>query len=258
MNVLTQASPRPALDYPDSDGQPMADNTVQARWIVTLFGNLAALFRLRLDVFVAMDLLWYPVEHDRDRRAAPDVLVVFGRPKGDRGSYRQWEEGDVPVTVAFEILSPGNTFQEMEYKLDFYDDHGVEEYYVYNPETNHLVGYVRSGTAFLKVRPIRDHVSPRLGIRFDLSGPEMVVLRPDGKPFLTFEELEAERQQLTERADKEKQRADDTQLQMLRLAELTRKSLLGQATPAERSELEQLVATLLAAPTPSTPEAPTP
>ena len=35
-------------------------------------------------------------------------MVVFGRPKGRRGSYRQWEEDNIPPQVVFEILSPGN------------------------------------------------------------------------------------------------------------------------------------------------------
>ena len=30
--------------YPDSDGQPVADNTVQFRWIIMLYHNLSWLF----------------------------------------------------------------------------------------------------------------------------------------------------------------------------------------------------------------------
>src|SRR3954468_7103666 len=90
-------SVKPAI-YPESDGKPMADNTKQARWIFVLFGNLAALFRTVADVFVAADLFWYAREGDEQERAAPDVLVVFGRPRGDRGSYKQWQENNVPVT----------------------------------------------------------------------------------------------------------------------------------------------------------------
>src|SRR5260370_875165 len=87
--------------YPDSDGKPVADNTEQFRWIVYLFGNLCALFREVKDVFIAADLLWYPVELEPKVCNAPDVLVVFGRPRGKRGSYKQWEEGDIPLTVVF-------------------------------------------------------------------------------------------------------------------------------------------------------------
>ncbi len=52
----------PAIIYPDSDGQPMADNTKQFRWIVGIKENLELLFSNNPDVFVAGDLLWYPVE----------------------------------------------------------------------------------------------------------------------------------------------------------------------------------------------------
>ena len=40
----------------------MAENTLQFEWIVTIKGGLEAMFRHRADVFVAGDLLWYPVE----------------------------------------------------------------------------------------------------------------------------------------------------------------------------------------------------
>jgi hypothetical protein len=42
--------------YPDSDGQPMADNTKQFRWIVTIKENLDLLFAADPNVFVAGDL----------------------------------------------------------------------------------------------------------------------------------------------------------------------------------------------------------
>ncbi|CDN15267.1 protein of unknown function DUF820 [Richelia intracellularis] len=60
-----------------------------------------------------------------------DVMVVFGRLKGDRGSYLQWQEDSIPPQVIFEILSPGNTQREMIEKYDFYRPYGVEEYYLY-------------------------------------------------------------------------------------------------------------------------------
>jgi Uma2 family endonuclease len=215
MNLNATLFPAGPIHYPDSDGKPMADNTKQARWIVVLFSNLAALFYARADVFVACDLLWYPVEGQAEIRIAPDVLVVFGRPKGDRGSYKQWEEGGVPLTVAFEILSPGNTVEEMDDKRAFYEEHGVEEYYVYNPDTNRLLVFVRRGDVLRRVRPVDGFVSPLLGIRFDLSGPELVVLGPEEERFLTFEELKEERQregqqrrQAEARAEQEKQRAE--------------------------------------------------
>lgn len=83
------AETKPEIIYPDSDGEPMADNTKQFRWIVTIKENLEILFANSLDVFVAGDLLWYPVQGNNKIRQAPDAMIVFGRPKGDRGSYQQ-------------------------------------------------------------------------------------------------------------------------------------------------------------------------
>jgi Uma2 family endonuclease len=233
MNQLTSTTVPDVLIYPESDGQPMAENTRQLRWIVVLYGNLAALFRDVQDVFVAADLFWYAVEGDPTQRTAPDVMVVFGRPKGDRSSYRQWEEGGVPVTVVFEILSPGNSFTEMLDKQTFYEDHGVEEYYVYDPDRNSLVIHLRRGEVLRRERQVDGFVSPRLGIRFDLSGPELVVYRPDGRRFQTFEELEAAREQADRRAEQADRRA-------ARLAELSRKARRQQASPEELAELEGL------------------
>ena len=106
---------------------------------------------------------------------APDVYVVFGRPKGHRKSWKQWQENDVPLTVVFEVLSPKNTWFEMARKLQFYDDYGVEEYYVYDPESNDLLVY-RRGLAALRMIPFKgQYTSPRLGARFDLTGPEIAV-----------------------------------------------------------------------------------
>src|SRR5262249_19432258 len=134
MLLHPQQPPQGAIVYPESDGLPLADNTKQARWIVTLYGNVAALFRGDPNVLVGLTLFGRPAEGHPGVRITPDALTVFGRSRGDRGSYRQWEEENVPLTVAFEVLSPGNTAKEMADKLAFYDEYGVEEYYVYDPD----------------------------------------------------------------------------------------------------------------------------
>jgi Uma2 family endonuclease len=194
--------------YPDSDGNPMSDNTEQFRWIVSTQQNIAWLLAEDPNVFVAGDLLWYPVEGSPKIRTAPDVLVSFGRPKGKRGSYQQWKEGNVAPQVVFEILSPGNTRAEMNRKLLFYNRYGVEEYYLYDPESNQLSGWQRSEEFLDLIEPIANWVSPRLGIRFDCSGSELQIYRPDGQPFLSYEEVAQQAEQEHQRAEQERQRAE--------------------------------------------------
>src|SRR3954466_14530691 len=95
MSISSSAPPGSRIIYPEDDGQPMAENTLQFQWIVTIKEGLERAFRNRADVFVAGDLLWYPTEGVPQTRQAPDAMVVFGRPKGYRGSYRQWDEGGI-------------------------------------------------------------------------------------------------------------------------------------------------------------------
>jgi Uma2 family endonuclease len=211
MSTPTSTYPEQDQDYPDNDAQPMSDNTLQFQWIVTLQGNLDVLFINVPDVFVGSDLLWYPVLGQPTIRMAPDTLVAFGRPKGYRGSYKQWCEEGIAPQVVFEVLSPGNRPAEIEDKFEFYEKYGVEEYYQYDPYDGDLVGWRRVGEKLEPIYPIHGWVSPRLGIRFDLSGDELVIYRPDGQRFLTFMELAQEQQQAKQRAEQEQREREEAE-----------------------------------------------
>jgi Uma2 family endonuclease len=193
--------PKQIIDYPEDDGQPMSDNTKQFQWIVTTKENLDALYHKEPNVFVAGDLLWYPVEGDNKIRQAPDTMVVFGRPKGHRGSYRQWEEGGIAPKVVFEILSPSNRPAELQRKLEFYERYGVDEYYIYDPDNYDLTGYLRAANRLQVIEEMNGWISPTLKIRFDMTGPELVIIRPDGQRFLTFVELQEQQEQLQRQAE---------------------------------------------------------
>lgn len=237
--MVQQLAPQttPEIIYPDSDGQPMADNTKQFRWIVTIKENLEILFATSTDVFIAGDLLWYPVEGDNKIRKAPDILAVFGRPKGDRGSYKQWEEDNIPPQVVFEILSPGNTHTEMLKKLFFYQNYGVEEYYIYDPDTLEFTGSQRVGDRLEEIPEINGWVSPRLGIRFQLTSETLEIYRPDDRKFLTSVELDRLREQESQRADREQQEKQFAQQRADR--EQQEKELAQQQLEAERTLRQQ-------------------
>ncbi|HLO51702.1 MAG TPA: Uma2 family endonuclease [Kamptonema sp.] len=181
--------------YPDCDGEPMADNTKQFRWIVTIKENLEILFANNSDVFVAGDLLWYPVQEDHKICQAPDAMVVFGRAKGDRDAYRQWEEDNIAPQVVFEILSPGNPPDKFGQKLLFYQRYGVQEYYIYNPDEIELSGFIRNQDFLEPIVEINGWVSLLLGIQFELTETTLEIYRSDGRRFLTFVEMEQLREQ---------------------------------------------------------------
>lgn len=206
--------------YPESDGRPMADNTLQFQWIVTIEGGIDALFRDDPNVFVAGDLLWYPVEGRPNISTAPDVLVVFGRPKGHRGSYLQWREDGIPPQVVFEIISPSNTWAEMIRKYQFYDRYGVEEYYVYDPDRLEISGWLRREGGLEEIEQMRGWTSPRLGVRFDidLETRELALFGPNGQQFATYVELAEQRDQAQQRAEAAQRQAEQERERVERLA----------------------------------------
>ena len=198
---------RRKIIYPDSDGKPMADNTKQFDWIVKIKENLERIFHNNSDVFIAGDLLWYPEEGNNKIRIAPDAMVVFGRPKGRRGSYRLWEENYIPPQVVFEILSPGNRRAELDGKFQFYQKYGVEEYYIYDPDRIRLNGWIRTGNILIPIANMNGWTSPLLKIRFELASDDLAIYCPDGTRFLSTVELDQVAKTSQKRAEAAHQRA---------------------------------------------------
>ncbi|MEM8808652.1 MAG: Uma2 family endonuclease [Cyanobacteria bacterium P01_G01_bin.38] len=212
--VQTPTIPQQFL-YPDSDGNPMADNTIQYRWIVRLVTNLKQLLKDQT-AFVAGDLLWYPVKVKVPPAPsqAPDVMVVLGRPDGDRGSYKQWQENNIAPQVVFEILSPSNSAREMIAKQGFYGEHGVLEMFFYDPESNDFWGLVRSHQEqpFAPITSLNfPWISPILNIRFEMFEEGLAVFHPNGEPFKEPGEYIEERDQAQQERDQAQQERDQAQ-----------------------------------------------
>ncbi len=181
-------------------------------------------------MFEAGDLLWYPVEGDNTIRTAPDALVAFGRPKGYRGSYMQWVEGNIPPQVVFEVLSPGNRPSGLVRKHRFYEKYGAEEYYIYDPDRKFLEGWQRQGETLQEIPEMAGWVSPRLKVRFEGGdGQELRLYGPDNRRFATFAELVEQRDQ----AERDKALAEQQRQQ----AELERQQAEQQRQQVQR-ELE--------------------
>lgn len=192
--------------YPESDGKPMADNTLQYHWIVRLVTNLKHLFQGKT-VFVAGDLLWYPeqVTSPPAPCQAPDAMVVLGRPSGERRSYKQWEEDNIAPQVVFEIISESNSAREMLHKQTFYRRYGVLEMFFYDPGSYDFWGQVRSepDAEFETITLLNfPWTSPTLGIRFEMFADGLKLFFPNGEPFKDPETLFEERDQAQQERDR--------------------------------------------------------
>jgi len=205
---MVQQLSKTEVIYPDSDGQPMSDNTLQFNWIVTIKENLETLYADDPNVFVAGDLLWYPVEGDNKTRQAPDAMVVFGAEKGYRGSYMQWKENNIAPQVVFEVLSPGNRLSEMAKKFQFYQKYGVQEYYVYDPYDIELMGWQKREYALEVIEGIQDWRSPLLNIRLVVKPDTLEIYHPSGERFINLTEATLERDKAKKERDVATQERD--------------------------------------------------
>ncbi|MEZ5300605.1 MAG: Uma2 family endonuclease [Verrucomicrobiales bacterium] len=225
--------------YPSTDGLPMAWTTKHYDLLTYIKDGLEVFLADRDDVFVAGDLFWYPVEGHPEIVVAPDVFVAVGRPKGPRRSYRQWVEGGVAPQVVFEVLSEGNTANEMVKKMGFYTRHGVQEYVIFDPDDPSLEIWARQGDALLPVDDAQGWTSPTLGITYWIAEDKSLYLvKPDGQRLLTHIEQAKRAETERERAETERERAE---------TEKQRAETERERAETERERAEKLAAKLRAA-----------
>ena len=124
------------VDYPSSDGKPVAESDHQFIPLTYAASRLRQHFRHRDDVYVAGNLLIY-YEEGSLARVAPDVFVVLGAPRRKRSSYLLWEEPKAPDFV-LEITSRGTHGEDQGPKRRLYRRLGVREYWQYDPTGDYL------------------------------------------------------------------------------------------------------------------------
>ena len=125
------------IDYPDSDGLPMAENESQFWPILYVGSALDRYYQDRDDVYVVGNLLLYYQQGDGSKSVSPDLMVVFGASKHVRSSYRVWEEPKAPDFV-LEIASESTYRADRGEKRDTYADMDVLEYWQYDPVGSYL------------------------------------------------------------------------------------------------------------------------
>ena len=195
--------PSAAVEYPSSDGRPMAENDWQLHAMIDAISVLDRYFEGRDDVYVSGDLLIYYEEGNPKARVAPDVFVVFGVSKRKRPTYLLWKEGKVPAFV-LEVASRGTWREDEGPKARLYERLGVREYWQYDPTGEYLglplkgrrlvggkfepqpVVASLDGTRFLR--------SETLGLDLRVKGEEMYFLDAEtGERLLNFREQDAAR-----------------------------------------------------------------
>jgi Uma2 family endonuclease len=127
------------IDYPSSDGEPMAENDWQYIALTDTVSTLRVRYQGRDDVYVAGDMLIYYRMNRNDVRVAPDVFVVFGATGNyPRDSWLVWREGRAPDFI-MEVASPSTWRRDATEKRRIYADMGVTEYARFDPTGDHFM-----------------------------------------------------------------------------------------------------------------------
>ena len=167
--------PPAAIDYPSSDGKPLAENDPQLHAIHYAFGALLLYYRDRPDVYVSADLLVYYEEGNPRVSVAPDVFVVFGVEDHMRMNYKVWEEGKGPDFV-LEVASPNTWREDVERKPGIYAGLGVREYFLFDPMGEHytprLQGYRLVEGRYERLSAV-ESIDRTLTMRSDVLGLEL-------------------------------------------------------------------------------------
>ena len=207
-----------AVEYPSSDGKPMAETERHAIATVDAWQALRQHFADREDVYVGMDMLLYYVEGDPRKSVVPDVFVVLGVPKlPPRDNWLAWREGKVPDFV-LEVTSRRTRQRDEGPKRELYRQLGVEEYWQYDPTGDYLEPRLKgarlTGHAYQPI-PTTDgsggihFASRRLGLELQLAGDALRFFDPARAEYLvTADEQQARADRETERANREADRAD--------------------------------------------------
>jgi Uma2 family endonuclease len=200
---LTNLAQDTSILYPESDGKPMAETDIHRQLLSDLVFTLETFFQKQPDVYVSGNLLIYYVEGNPKKRIAPDIFVARGVEKRQRRIYKLWEEGVAPQ-VAIELTSRQTWREDLQEKWRLYEQLGVEEYFVFDPEYDYLdeplVGY-RLKDGKYKVMNAHDHRlrSKVLGLELVDTGETLRLFDPASGKFLpNMEETASAQQRLAE------------------------------------------------------------
>jgi len=160
------------IEYPETDGQPMAETDLHRDLMAELIAELKRFFEHDPRVYVSGNLLLYYVEGNPRKSVSPDVFVVRGVGNHRRRIYKLWEEGQAPEVV-IEISSGSTWSEDLQRKWRLYEDLGVKEYFIFDPEYDYLqkeplLGYRLEEGQFVKLEV------PAGRVRSEVLGLELV------------------------------------------------------------------------------------
>jgi Uma2 family endonuclease len=135
MSVIAKPKMKPENFMEET--RPMAETDIHRDQIYYLIESLKIYFNHLEDVYVSGNNLVY-YEQDSERKVfSPDVMICFDVSNKTRHTYKLWEEKVFPQII-FEVSSRLTWSEDLNRKWLLYQQFGVKEYYVFDPEYDYL------------------------------------------------------------------------------------------------------------------------
>ena len=171
------------VEYPTSDGKPMAETPLHRDVMIDLIRTLEGYYAGDPMTYVSGNMLMFFEEGNRRRHLSPDVFVTRGIPKKDRENYLMWEEGKGPDLV-IEVTSKSTRREDRQKKRDLYRDVlGVVEYFLFDPLAEYLrpplQGYRLIDGDYAPIGPVDGRLpSAVTGLRLEAAGSSLRLYSP--------------------------------------------------------------------------------
>ncbi len=201
MGAMPQSAIPPAVDYPESDGQPMAETDLHRDEMFALIDMLrdhVGRGSASRD-YVSGNLFVYYEQGVPSAVFAPDVFLVRGVGGQQRRIYKLWEERVAPEVV-LEVSSRKTWLEDHGKKKVLCARLGVAEYWLYDPEADYLhpalQGFRLVNDRYEGIDPAPDGSleSAALGLRLSLAPEDGRIVLVDvrtGRPLQRVEDKTA-------------------------------------------------------------------
>ena len=238
------------IDYPETDGQPMAETPEHRDVMIDAIQVLRRHFAGRPDVYVSGNMMMYYEEGEPRRCVSPDVFVAVGVEDKDRRTYLLWREAKGPDFV-LEVTSKSTRRNDQVTKRALYEWMGVSEYVLYDPLGEYLnpplQGFRLVGGRYVEWEGTRVPGGARalhsevLGLSLHVRARDRALRLYDpasGEDLLTFGEEAAVREEAEARAERAAAAWGEAEIRAEREAVARREEAVARAEAEARAERE--------------------
>ena len=251
MLAVQEQPPAKQINYPETDGEPMAETDVHRDLLLETVEMLKMAFP---DAYVSGNICLYYEEDNSKKMISPDALVCLAQKPMQKRVYKAWE-ANAQLDLVMEFSSPATKQVDYRKKKAIYENIlRVPYYLIFDPMKRHLDLFELCVTGYCSV-PVqmnrRWHLS-QMGLQVSVESPHRLRLfDQEGNPIptpyekeraakeiaLKREEQERTAKEIALKREEQERTAKETALQREEIA-LQREEIALQREEQERTAKE--------------------